>query len=222
MINDLEAIASTSSFSNVVAGALLELGESHLHRGAVDDAEAAFLQAHAHGADATSGLAQVAIEQGRTADAADLLRAALDARSDDHLSRARLMPLLVDAAALAGDVDTAARTADDLAGVAVHCAGAYCGAAAQARATVAWVTGRYEEAGVALRDAMGFYREVPLPIEMATVRLGLAVVALRGASLAIARIERSTALAAFEAASAVPIGVGRRWLDELAELDLPA
>ena len=82
-IADLE-LASGSPFSNIAGAALLELGEVHLLRGEVQEAEDALLRAHAYGVDATGGLARVAAERGQADEAVALLREAVSERTSDR------------------------------------------------------------------------------------------------------------------------------------------
>jgi DNA-binding winged helix-turn-helix (wHTH) protein/tetratricopeptide (TPR) repeat protein len=215
---DLETLASNSQFSNITGNALLEIGEIHLLRGDLAEAEVAILDAHAHGADATTGLALIAVEQGRPGDAVELLRDRLAARSHDHVARRQLLPHLVDAAAMADDVETARRAADELSGMTVHASEACRACAARAVGTVALMEHRDQDACESMRDAVELYATVTLPFEMATARLGLAAAAHALGTNQTARIERDAALAIFSGAGAVPSGTARLWLERLSDL----
>ncbi len=217
-IDDLERIASSSQFSHIAGSALVELGEVHLRRGDVDLAEAAFLQAHAHSADATPGLAQVAIERDRPGDAVSLLHEALTARGIDHVTRVRLLPLLVDAAVMDDQVSVAADASNELSDVAAGGSESCLGSASLSRGTVALMQDRHREAADAFQDAAALYSRVGLPFELATARLGLAAAALALDLVPTARIERSAALAALTAAGAVPLGTAKLWLRRTEEL----
>ena len=211
-IDDLERIASSSQFSHIAGSALVELGEVHLRRGDLDLAEAAFLQAHAHSADATSGLAQVAVERDRAGDAVGLLQETLAARGVDHVTRVRLLPLLVDAAAMDDQLSIAADASRELSAIAAGGSESCCGSASLCRGTVALMEGRYRDAADAMREAAGLYSRVGLPFELATARLGLATAALSLDLIPTARIERAAAVTALETAGAVPLGTAKLWL----------
>jgi tetratricopeptide (TPR) repeat protein len=216
---DLEKIASHSQFSNITGSALLEIGEIHLQRGDVDAAQAAFLHAHAHGANATAGLARVAVEQGRTTDAVELLQDALAACSSDQVARRHLLPHLVDAAAMAGMTHVANAAARELSGITERGSDACRACAARAMGTAALLEGRYQDACEWMRTAVALYGTVTLPFELATARLGLAAAAHALATVQTAKLERDAALASYHDAGAIPSGTARLWLDRLGELD---
>jgi tetratricopeptide (TPR) repeat protein len=218
-LSDLEKIASSSQLSNITGNALLEIGEINLQRGEIDAAQDAFLRAHAHGANATTGLARVAVEQGRSADAVELLQDALAARSNDQVARRQLLPHLVDAAAMAGMTGVAAAAAHELNGTTAGASDACRACAARAMGTVALLEGRDQEACESMRTAVALYGTVTLPFELATARLGLAAAAHALGTVQTAKLERDAALAAYQAAGAVPTGTARLWLDLVAELD---
>jgi DNA-binding winged helix-turn-helix (wHTH) protein/tetratricopeptide (TPR) repeat protein len=215
---DLETLASNSQFSNISGNALLEIGEIHLLRGDFDEAEVAMLDAHAHGVDATAGLAAIAIAQGRPDDAVELLTDRLAARSHDHVARRQLLPHLVDAAAMAGDPEIARDAADQLRELTMHASDACRACAARALGTVALLEGRHQDACDSMRDAVELYATVTLPFEMATARLGLAAAAHALGTNQTAKIERDAALATFSNAGAVPSGTARLWLERLSDL----
>ncbi len=216
---DLERIAATSQITNITGGALLEIGEIHLQRGDLDAAHDAFRDAYARGADATTGLARVAAEQGRAADAVDLLRDALAARANDEVARRRLLAPLVDVAAIAGMVDVAVEAAGALAGLTEGLSEACRACAVRALGTVALLQGRDQEAGESMRSAVALYSTVTLPFELATARLGLAAASRALGTTQTAKLERDAALAAYAGAGAVPTGPARLWLERVADLE---
>jgi DNA-binding winged helix-turn-helix (wHTH) protein len=215
---DLENIASNSQFSNITGSALLEIGEIHLQRGDIDAAEVAILSAHAHGVDATTGLALLAVAQGRAADAVQLLQDRLSTRSHDHVARRQLIPHLVDAAAVAGDITAANFAAIELTRLTEDASDACRACAARATGTVALLEGRDQEACESMRSAVELYRDASLPFELATARLGLAAAALALGTVQTARIERDAALAVYSTAGALPSGTAALWLERLADL----
>jgi len=218
-LSELLSITARSQFSNITGGAMLEIGEIHLQRGDVDAAHDAFLRAHALGADATSGLALVAIEQDRVEDAVALLQDALAARADDNVARRRLLPYVVEAAALAGEVDLAREAAEELTERTDGSSDACRACAARATGTVALLEGRSQDACAAMRTAVRLYTQLTLPLELAAARLGLAAAAQAVGTKQTALLERNAALDAFGALGAVPSGAARVWLERTADLD---
>jgi DNA-binding winged helix-turn-helix (wHTH) protein len=212
-LDDLEALASNSQFSNTAGSALLEIGEIHLLRGDPDAAEEALLRAHAYGSDATAGLALVMVDRGRPHDAVELLQEALVAQAKDHLVRSRLLPVLVDAAAMAGDVEVASRAADEFSQIGLGGGDALRGCAERAQGTVLLLTGEDASACDAMRSAVSDLGHAGLSFELATARLGLAL-ALGGSPTA--SLERDAALAIYRDAGATPSGIARLWLDQTA------
>lgn len=215
-LTDLESIASTSQFSNITGGAMLEIGEIHRQRGDFESAHDAYLIAHSHGVDATSGLALVAIERGGADDAVELLQGALSARSGDQVARRQLLPPLVEAAAVAGDLPTAQDAARELTELTDGGSDACRACAALAVGTVALLEGCDQDAVEAMRTSIALYGTVKMPFELATARLGLAAAAHAVGATQAARLERDAALAAYRSLGAVPSGMARHWLDRTA------
>ena len=215
-LTDLESIASTSQFSNIRGSAMFEIGEIHRQRGDLDAAHEAFLNAHAHGVDATSGLALIAIERGRADDAVELLHDAMNARTHDQVARRRLLPHLVEAAAVAGQLDTMRGASRELTELTDGGSDAYRACAALSAGTVALLEDRAQDAFEAMQTAIGLYGDVPMPFELANARLGLAAAAHALGTTQTAQLERDAALAAYRSLGAVPSGTARLWLDRAA------
>ena len=216
-LTDLESIASTSQFSNITGSAMLEIGEIHRQRGDFDSANDAYLAAHAHGVDATAGLALVAIERGDAGDAVELLRDALEARSSDQVARRQLLPTLVEAAAVAGEVDAARDASRELTELTDGRSDVCRACAATAVGTVALLEGSYQDASDAMRRSIRLYGTVPMPYELAAARLGLAAAAHALGTTQMASLERDAALAAYRSLGAVPSGTARLWLERTAD-----
>jgi class 3 adenylate cyclase/tetratricopeptide (TPR) repeat protein len=158
---------------NTVAGAgFCELGEIRLRIGDLVGAEEAFSTAYELGRDPQPGLALVRLAQGRADDAAAALARALDARPDDLLRRARLLPVQVEVACSRGDVALAELAASELAEIAAR----YDTSALQAAAACASATAA--RARLLVADALGLSGEQdPAELELraahaAFLRLG--------------------------------------------------
>jgi DNA-binding winged helix-turn-helix (wHTH) protein/predicted negative regulator of RcsB-dependent stress response len=217
---DLEPLATRSQLANIAGPALLEIGETQLARGDVDAAEEAFQQAHAYGADATAGFATVAMARGQADDAVALLVDALAARPDDHVTRRQLLPHLVDAAAIAGDVETARRAADDFDALSRTGSDVCRACAARAEGTVALVEGRSLEARDSFQRSVSLYRAAQLQLDLATAQFGLAAAWNDLGSEAAAKVERAAAMSTLDALGAVPSATAQLWLGRLGRSDV--
>jgi class 3 adenylate cyclase/tetratricopeptide (TPR) repeat protein len=158
---------------DTVAGAgFCELGEIRLRIGDLASAEEAFSTAYELGRDPQPGLALVRLAQGRADDAAALLAQALDARPEDLLGRARLLPAQVEVALARADTALAERAASQLAEIAARFdTGAMHATAACARAAVALAHGDGEAGLRCAREGLRRWQEIELPYEAARARL---------------------------------------------------
>jgi tetratricopeptide (TPR) repeat protein len=158
----------------VVRSALYELGEIHLRRGDLDDAEDAFRRAHERGHNAMPGLSQLRLWQGKpVAAAAALTRTLAEARQP--IQRLRLLPTSVEAALVTSDVDAAETQAEELQGLlSEYDAPVFTGAARHALGSVRLAQHRYAEASSLLRQALTCWHEAEMPYEAARTRLVLA------------------------------------------------
>lgn len=179
------------------------LGDIQLSVGDLEDAEAAYRQAHALGWDPQPGLARLQLLTGRAADAQRGLERALD-MPDWTLRerRAQLLCLLVHAAVAAGDVPRARAAMSSLDGeprrldnrtlAAMHLA---------AQAELALADGNAKLAALKLRQAIRDWRDVGSPVGEVEARLRLAECLLddgdpAGAELELHSLETTLAFAA--------------------------
>jgi class 3 adenylate cyclase len=157
------------------AEAFYEVGEIRLHMGDLARAEEAFRQAHALGRDPQPGLALLRLAEGKTAAALRTIRSALEAETRERLTRARLLPALVEIALAASQLDTAGDGVAELEAIARDFGTPALNATAlSARAALQLARGESAEALRALREALRTWKELDAPFEAARVRLQLA------------------------------------------------
>jgi tetratricopeptide (TPR) repeat protein len=115
--------ASTSdpetSDADALADALYQQAEVHRLRGDFAQAERDYRGARQMGRDAQPGLALLRLAQGRTADAASAIRAALQG-VPGTLPRVRMLPAYLEIMLAAGDLQAAKGACEELEGIAVH------------------------------------------------------------------------------------------------------
>lgn len=151
--------------------ALYEQGELHRLAGRYQEAEQAFTQAAAHGHSAQPGLALLRLAQGRVDAAAAGIRRAL-AETPGPLSRARVLPALVEIALAAGELEEARQAADELSEIARHQDSEYLGGlAAEARGAVQLAAGEAGPALAQLRQAAATWQRLDAPYQAAATRL---------------------------------------------------
>ncbi len=180
------------------------LGDLHLARGELDEAERDYRHAYAHGRDPYPGYAMLLHHRGRSAEAiSGLLRAA---EMTHWVAAERKGCYLAHAAVLAADSGALdkARTILD----ALECepdlwqAGAVAGQVDRARAEVALATGQPEEAAGLFRRAILTLQNKRALLEAAVVRMRLAQTLALAGERDSARLELCAAQAAFDAAGA--------------------
>ncbi len=177
--------------------ALYQRAELYRVRGEHRLAEQAFRDALAAGQDPQPGLALLRLAQGRAEVAVLALQRALVETRVVFL-RARLLPALVEAALVAGDLDLAARTAEDLVEVAQRLGSVFAGAiAAMSLGAVAVASGRPEEALTRCRTALAVWADVDAPYEAARCRLVLARACRELGDEETAELETATARRTF-------------------------
>jgi DNA-binding CsgD family transcriptional regulator len=153
------------------AKAHYQVGEIRRLRGDLDGAEAAYVQAHALGRDPQPGLALLRLAQGRGAQAARSIRAALLAEQNRFM-RATLRAAQVEIALAAGsheEARTAARELDEIAACYRSCGLEL--AACHARGALLLAEGKPAAALPVLRDACRAWSEVCAPYDCARVRV---------------------------------------------------
>jgi len=154
------------------AEAYLELGEIRLRLGDHVGAEAAFRQAHALGRDPQPGQGLLMLARGEPEAAARGLRRALENVNLTTIERARILEALVEAAC-SSDGAGADRAARDLEGIAAaNPVPALRAMALRCRASIEIEAGR--AATAALREALGCWRSLDAPYEVARTRVLLA------------------------------------------------
>jgi class 3 adenylate cyclase len=181
-----------------VAVGLYELGTLSLRRGDVAAAEHAFREVERMGGSAQPGRATLDLLRGRPETACASLKEALDTAGDD-LARARLLPVATEAALAAGDVETARRCADELAGIADRFPTVTQHArAVQACGEVAFASAEFGLARDKLRQAAESWQQVGARYDEARARVALGVALRETGEIDAAEIQLQRALDAFE------------------------
>ena len=145
-------------------------GELHRLRGELDAAERAYREASLQGREPQPGLALLRLAQGRT-DTAEAAIRRLAAEATGPLHRVALLPVLVEIALAAGDVEAARAACDELEELAATVPTALLAATtAQARGATLLAGGDPSAALGALRPAVGAWQELDAPYECARVR----------------------------------------------------
>ncbi|MDW3216901.1 MAG: hypothetical protein R8G01_23120 [Ilumatobacteraceae bacterium] len=205
---------------------LVELGTIRLRKGDLDAAEEAFLEAHDHAWSAQPGLALVHLERGETSTAASLIADAIERPFDlpwkerPPFGDLRLAPLLdaqVEIAVAAGDADSADRGARRLRSIADAFPTRVLDASAHlAEGRAALISDDLDGAAAHCTAAIEAWVAVGAPYEAATARTVLGTVCHRSGNDAAARLEWSTARAAFHSFGAHRrADTTQRLLDEL-------
>jgi class 3 adenylate cyclase len=180
------------------------VGEIRLRMGDLDGAEEAFRQALDLGHDPQPGMALLQLERGRPEAAMASIRAALDEAPNARLSRARLLPVLVEIAIESRDVPSAEAAAQELTAIAGDFGSPALHAAAhRARGAVHLARGEAEEALKDLGRARAHWQDVEAPYEVARTRLDQAAAQRALGEVEKARLELETARAAFERLGAI-------------------
>jgi class 3 adenylate cyclase len=166
-----------------IGWALAELGLIRLRLGDVEGAEEAFRESNERGRVPHPGLALLHLARGEVDRAARTIAEALDdppewpsweAPLNTRVGRAQLLPVQVEVAIAAGDIDRARSAADELSGLAED----YPTVGMQAVATesqgrVQLARGEAREAVRTLKSALRRWAEANAPYELARVRLAL-------------------------------------------------
>ncbi len=173
---EAEALAACADMVRIdvfaVAGGWYEVGEIRRARGDLDGAEEAYARAHELGRDPQPGLALLRLAQGRVDAARASINTALAAFGGSRLERAPLHAALVDIALAAGDVDTAAASAEEVADTARTFESAGLRAVGlRAQGAVALARGQGVAALSSLRAACSAWNELDAPYEAARTRV---------------------------------------------------
>lgn len=184
-----------------------EIGQVRLHRGDLEGAEQAFMQAYEYGHDALPGLALLRLASGKADEAMSLLEAPLSRGEPDganRLWRARLLPALVTVAVAAGNHERAERAARELEGVAEDVERpALQAAALAARGEIMEAEGDHSGAVERFERAWRLWQENDMPYESARARMLLGRARRSGGQDATARMDLLAARSAFERIGAV-------------------
>ncbi len=156
-------------------GAHYQKAEMHRLRGELDEAEAAYLEAHRLGREPQPGMSLLRLAQGRGDVALASIRRAL-AATGEQLQRARLLPAMVEIALAARDVEAAAEASVELERLSDRFESEVLAAiAAHARGTVLLARGEPQRALDSLRAALEVWQRVGAPYLAARVRVSVAL-----------------------------------------------
>jgi class 3 adenylate cyclase len=182
-----------------LADGFYALGEIRLRLGDLESAEAALRQAHSLGRSPQPALALIRLAEGKIAAALSAVNAAVEDESSGRWARTRLLPAQVEIAIAAGEVETARVAAEELTEITESFGSPALHASKHdAGGRVLLAEGNPQGASVELREAVGHWREVGAPYEIARGRMLLGA-ALEELGLADdARLELEAALAEFE------------------------
>jgi DNA-binding SARP family transcriptional activator len=180
------------------------LGEIHLLRGDLAQAEEAFQRANANNVVPQPGIALLQLARGNATGALASVRAWL-ASTRIRLVRARALPAAVEVGLAAGDIGWAQSAGEELARIAeAYESPALRAAAAHARGALAMAQGRTASAVQDLRRAIDEYRSAQIPYEMARARSLLAEALLGEGDRAGAVMELQAATGLFTRLGAIP------------------
>ena len=178
--------------------------EMHRLRGELDEAEAAYLEAHRLGREPQPGMSLLRLAQGRGEVALGSIRRAL-AASGEPLQRARLLPAMVEIALAAGDVEGAAEASAELEGLSERFESEVLAAiAAHARGMVLLARVEPHRALEALRAALAVWQRVGAPYLAARVRVSTGLACRTLGDAEGAALELAAARKVFEELGARP------------------
>jgi len=181
------------------AAAFYELGEVRLRMGDLAAAEEAFRQAHELGMDPEPGLSLLRLAEGKVKAALTSVRRALAHDPPDRLRRAHLLPVLVEIALAAGEIDDARAAVEELEDIArAYGTPALAASAADARGALQLAQGDAIGAERSLRRAGHLWQEIDCPYEVARTRVLLADAYQAEGAEEAATLELQAARAAFE------------------------
>jgi class 3 adenylate cyclase len=209
-----QASVELAGFIPAAAGmALYRIGQIRLHRGDLGEAEVALTRAHALGAHVEPALSLLRLAQGRTQEAGDGIREAIErpprtpnwhSPPGTALYRLPLLRAQVEIALIAGDEATASAALEELQSIADRFAGT------AVRVTTTDALGRVQlhggETGDAvrsLRDAIDGWIDLAAPYEAARARAALAEALAASGQPDRAALELHAARSAFEQLGAV-------------------
>jgi class 3 adenylate cyclase len=182
----------------VIGESFYEIGSIRLRMGDLPGAEEAFRQAHEIGRTPEPGMSLLRLAEGKAAAASAALRRVLSEERSQP-GRARLLPVQVEAALAAGDVETARAAATELEGIADSFGSLALKAAARcARGAVLLAEGDADAAQRELRQGLQLWQELDTPYEAAQARVLIARACGTAGDEDSARLELQAARATFE------------------------
>jgi ATP/maltotriose-dependent transcriptional regulator MalT len=184
---------------HVAAEALYAIGEIHLHRGELDEAEDWFMRAYEKGRDPQPGLAAVRVAQGKVDAAATGIRLALASAPEPTLHRARLLAAQVDVLLEHRDLPAAWKAAEELERLTSETPSPLLDVITMmARASLHLAGDEIDEALRDARRAWSLSQQLKLPHFAAKARMITGLVAGRMGDIDRARIELEAARTEFE------------------------
>ena len=184
--------------------AFYQIGEIRLRMGDLPAADDAFCQAHELGREPQPGLALLRLAEGNIDAARSMINRAIVDQSWDRLARARLLPVQVEIAIAAADLETASSAADELEAIAeTYDTPALRASAACARGALQLAEGDAAAACESLRRGWRLWQEVDAPYEAARARMLLAAAYQAGGDGEAAKLELRSAASTFERLGAV-------------------
>jgi DNA-binding NarL/FixJ family response regulator len=195
-------------------------GEIHRLRGELDGAEDAYREASRCGFEPQPGLALLRLAQGDTAAAAAAIRRAVG-ETTQPLKRAALLPAYVGIMLATGELERAHAACRELDEIAARQASDVLRAvAAQARGALSLAEGDAGKALASLRRALGLWRELPAPYEIARVRVQIGSACRMLGDYDTASMELDAARESFAELGAASDLASIRALKQRAEADL--
>ncbi|MCH6555978.1 MAG: adenylate/guanylate cyclase domain-containing protein, partial [Chloroflexi bacterium] len=184
--------------------AFYQIGEIRLRMGDLPAADDAFCQAHELGREPQPGLALLRLAEGNIDAARSMINRAIVDQSWDRLARARLLPVQVEIAIAAADLETASSAADELEAIAeTYDTPALRASAACALGALQLAEGDAAAACESLRRGWRLWQEVDAPYEAARARMLLAAAYQAGGDGEAAKLELRSAASTFERLGAV-------------------
>ena len=184
--------------------AFYQIGEIRLRMGDLPAADDAFCQSHELGREPQPGLALLRLAEGNIDAARSMINRAIVDQSWDRLARARLLPVQVEIAIAAADLETASSAADELEAIAeTYDTPALRASAACALGALQLAEGDAAAACESLRRGWRLWQEVDAPYEAARARMLLAAAYQAGGDGEAAKLELRSAASTFERLGAV-------------------
>lgn len=183
---------------DVVAEAHYAIGNIHLRRGELRDAEGWFTSARDLGRDPQPGLALVGVAEGKLAAAAAGLRLSAASAAEPTLQRARLLAAQAEVALALNEVDAARQAVEDLGRVASETPSALLDAIeAMARARLHLAEAQIDHALQFATRAWSLWNKLKIPYDAARARMFIGLVSRLAGDPERARSELEAARAEF-------------------------